>query len=61
MGLFKKLGRQAEQFKQDMQSAAKETTDQDGKTYYCKRCEETFAGPSEQCPECNSTDIEIVT
>ncbi len=60
MGLFKKLGRQAEQFKRDMKSAAEETTDSDEPTYYCTHCETQFGGPSEHCPECNSTDIRVV-
>jgi Zn finger protein HypA/HybF involved in hydrogenase expression len=63
MGLFKKLGRQAEQFKQDMQAAAaeetaaEETAAEQPTTYHCEACDARFTDHREQCPECNAADI----
>jgi rubrerythrin len=60
MGLFKKLGRRVEQFKQDAQAATEETTAEGSAVYHCETCEARFTGPREQCPECGSDDIASV-
>lgn len=52
MGLFRKLGKQVEQFKQDAKSAA----DQDAE-YECAACGERFHSPQDVCPECGSDEI----
>lgn len=57
MGLFKKLGRQAEQFKQDVQAATKETATEETDIYHCEACDARFTGHRAQFPECNAVDI----
>ena len=49
---FRKLGRQAEQFKQEMDAATAENAD-----YECRKCEARFAVNPEQCPGCGSGEI----
>lgn len=50
--MFRKLGRRAEQFKQDMDAGATENAD-----YECKGCGRRFAVKPEQCPDCGSEEI----
>lgn len=50
--LFRKLGRRAEQFKQDMDAGATENTD-----YECKECRTRFVVKPERCPDCGSKEI----
>ena len=45
MGLFEKLGRKAERFRQQVEDAADET-------YECRGCGEVFAADYDDCPEC---------
>ena len=47
MGLFKKFGRQIEQFKQTAKNTAEENVD-----YQCRACDARFATRHDQCPEC---------
>jgi rRNA maturation endonuclease Nob1 len=47
MGLFSKLGRQVEEFKQTAKNAAKRT-----EAVQCPACDEQFDSTHEQCPEC---------
>ena len=56
MGLFRKLGKQVEQFKQDAKSAADE-----GAEYECAACGERFHAPQDVCTECGSNDIVAIT
>jgi ribosomal protein L37AE/L43A len=51
-GLFTKLGRQVEQFKQDVDAAAAENAD-----YECPACEARFAVEREECSNCGSAEI----
>jgi rubrerythrin len=50
--VFRKIGRRAEQFKQNMDAAAVENAD-----YECRECEARFAVNPEQCPDCGSEEI----
>ncbi len=52
MGLFRKLGRQAEQFKTKMADAANENS-----VSRCEACDTRFSEQYEQCPECGSKTI----
>ena len=52
MGLFRKLGKQVEQFKQDAKTAADE-----GAEYECAACGTRFHAPQDVCTECGSNEI----
>jgi uncharacterized OB-fold protein len=52
MGLFKRIGRQVEQFKQTATEAAE--TDA---TYQCRDCDARFHTQHDRCAECNSESI----
>lgn len=54
MGLFRKIGRQVEQFKAEATDAAEEHTT---RTYRCDECDAGFDDYREQCPDCGSGDI----
>ena len=50
--VFRELGRRAEQFKRDVDTAAAENAD-----YECRGCEARFTVNPEQCPDCGSEEI----
>jgi rRNA maturation endonuclease Nob1 len=50
--IFRKLGRQTEQFKRNVDAAAVENAD-----YECKGCETRFTVKPEQCSNCGSEEI----
>lgn len=50
MGLFRRVGRHVEQFKQ----TATEAAAQEGQ-YQCGACDERFESPHDECPECGVT------
>ncbi len=52
MGLFRKLGRQVEQFTKTAKTAAEEHV-----VYQCDNCGARFSEPPKQCPECTSETI----
>ncbi|QLG28455.1 hypothetical protein HUG10_13250 [Halorarum halophilum] len=52
MGLFRKLGKEVEQFKRTATEAAAE----DG-AYRCEACEAEFAAEYDQCPECGAETV----
>jgi len=52
MGLFNKLGRQVEQFKQDAKEAAEESA-----VYQCRVCGARFHTEYDECPECGAQEI----
>jgi rRNA maturation endonuclease Nob1 len=52
MGLFNKLGRQVEQFKQSATEAAEESAD-----YHCRACASEFHTEYDECPDCGSQDV----
>lgn len=52
MGLFRKVGRQVEQFKR----TATETAEKDA-SYRCRACDARFDAHDDQCPECGATEI----
>lgn len=54
MGLFRKLGRQVEQFKEEATAAAEEHA---ARTHRCAACDAGFDEHHEQCPECGSGDV----
>lgn len=53
MGIFTKLGRQVEEFKQTAKKAANSD-----ETYQCPACDEQFDSKHEQCPECGEQIVE---
>jgi len=52
MGLFNKLGRQVEQFKQNAKEAAEESD-----VYRCRACDAKFHTDYDECPECGAEEI----
>lgn len=52
MGLFRKVGRQVEQFKRTATETAKEDAG-----YRCRACDARFNTHDDQCPECGTTEI----
>ena len=56
MGLFNKLGRQIEQFRQDAKEAAEETVD-----YQCQACHARFHTEYDECPECGAQEVTLIT
>ncbi|SFS00683.1 hypothetical protein SAMN05216559_2392 [Halomicrobium zhouii] len=56
MGLFEKLGREVEEFKQNAKQAAEAEAD-----YRCRDCEAQFHHDYDECPECGSDDVESTT
>ena len=52
MGLFRKLGREVEQFKRTASEAAAE----DG-AYRCESCEAAFDADHDRCPECGAEAV----
>lgn len=52
MGLFNRLGREVEQLKQTVTTAAEQDAD-----YYCTSCESGFHVQHEQCPECGAESV----
>ncbi|MFC6835532.1 hypothetical protein [Halomarina ordinaria] len=52
MGLFKRLGRQVEQFKQ----TATETAEGDA-DYRCRACDARYHVQHDRCPECGTEDV----
>lgn len=55
MGLFERLGRGVEEFKQTAQRAAAESA-----AYRCRACGERLQTDHEQCPECGAARVEPV-
>lgn len=52
MGLFRKLGRQVEQFKEEAKTAAENHVANE-----CKECGARFSDQHDQCPECKCGDV----
>lgn len=52
MGLFERLGRQVEQFKQTATQAAAESAN-----YECRACGERLHSPHDECPECGAEAV----
>ena len=52
MGIFRKIGRQVEQFKQDAAAAADRETERE-----CTACGARFDADHDRCPECGSEDV----
>lgn len=52
MGLFNKLGREIEQFKQNAKAAAEETAD-----YQCQACNARFHSEYDECPDCGAQNV----
>lgn len=52
MGLFRKLGKQVEQFKQSAKTAADEAAG-----YECAACGARFHTEQDGCPECGSDEV----
>ncbi|USZ68875.1 hypothetical protein NGM10_03855 [Halorussus salilacus] len=55
MGLFRKLGKQVEQFKQDAKTAADEAAG-----YECAACGARFHTSQDDCPECGSDEVAAI-
>ena len=55
MGMFERLGEKVERFKQEAVSARDESAD-----YRCRNCGSEIFSEQEQCPECGSSEIELV-
>jgi rubrerythrin len=54
MGLFNRLGREVEKFKQSATAASEESE------YVCRECGAEFATDYDACPECDSEHVEPV-
>lgn len=54
MELFKKLGRQVEQFKAEATDAAER---HGNRNYRCEACGAGFDEHRDQCPDCGSNDV----
>lgn len=52
MGVFKRVGRKVEQFKQTATETAKEKA-----TYQCEACDARFYSKHDQCPECGAEPL----
>lgn len=52
MGIFRKVGRQVEQFKRTATEAAEEDAD-----YRCRACDARFDAHEGRCPECGATEV----
>ncbi|MFC6974916.1 hypothetical protein ACFQL1_09860 [Halomicroarcula sp. GCM10025709] len=52
MGLFNKIGRNVEQFKQTATDAANEQAD-----YECRACGSRLHTDHEECPECGANEV----
>jgi rubrerythrin len=52
MGLFKRIGRKVEQFKQTATETATQNTN-----YQCEACGARLYSQHEQCPECGAESI----
>jgi len=50
MGIFRDLGRRAERFKRQVESAA-------DATHECRSCGEMFEEEVDRCPSCGSEDV----
>lgn len=55
MGLFERLGREVEEFKQTAQRTAEESAD-----YRCDACGERFHAAREECAACGAEQIERI-
>lgn len=53
MGIFNRLGREVEQFKQTAKNAAEEDAE-----YRCRACDARFTAQNDRCPECGAKEIE---
>ncbi|MHB9287052.1 hypothetical protein ACKVMT_08430 [Halobacteriales archaeon Cl-PHB] len=53
MGLFNRLGRQVEEFRQTAKQAADEHAD-----FECAACGERYAVPKDACEECGAEAVE---
>lgn len=53
MGLFNRLGREVEQFKQTAKNAAEEDAE-----YRCRACDARFTTRHDRCPECGAETVE---
>ncbi|ADJ14343.1 hypothetical protein [Halalkalicoccus jeotgali] len=52
MGIFRKVGRQVEQFKRTATETAKENAD-----YRCRECDARFDVHDGRCPECGAPEV----
>jgi len=52
MGIFNRLGREVEEFKQSAQQAAEERHD-----YRCTACDARFSTEYEACPDCGAEAV----
>ncbi|MFC7007364.1 hypothetical protein [Halalkalicoccus salilacus] len=53
MGIFNRLGREVEQFKQTAKNAAAEDAE-----YRCRACDARFTAQNDRCPECGAKEVE---
>lgn len=56
MGLFERLGRQVEEFKQTARQTAEKSAN-----YRCRDCGERYHTSHDECPECGSASVEQFT
>lgn len=56
MGIFNKLGRELEQFKQNAKEAAEETA-----AYQCQACNARLHTEHDECPDCGAHEVISVT
>lgn len=56
MGIFNKLGRKIEEFKQEAKEAADETAD-----YQCQACNVRLQTEYDECPDCGAQEVKLLT
>ncbi|WP_436908520.1 hypothetical protein [Halosimplex marinum] len=56
MGIFNRLGREVEEFKQSAKQAAEE-----GRDYRCEACDARFSTDYEECPDCGAEAVVAAT
>ncbi|WP_436928664.1 hypothetical protein [Halosimplex halobium] len=56
MGIFNRLGREVEEFKQSAKQAAEERHD-----YRCEACDARFSTDYEECPDCGAEAVVAAT
>ena len=57
MGLFRRFGREVEQFKQTATEAAEEEAAPEDADYQCRACDARLNAGHDECPECGAEEV----